>query len=65
MVTQVYSHTFDANRRRVANLMETSFFSPVQKTQPKRDEKSEQLLSLLTKSPELADLLLAFAGKLA
>ena len=63
MVTQVYSHTFDENRRRVANLMENSFFNPVQKTQPKRDEKSEQVLTLLTQSPELADLLLAFAGK--
>ena len=64
MVTQVYSHTFDENRRRVANLMERSFFSPIQKTQPIRDEKSEQILNLLTQSPELADLVLAFAGKL-
>lgn len=64
MVTQVYSHTFDENRRRVANLMERSFFSPVQKTQSIRDEKSEQILNLLTQSPELADLVLAFAGKL-
>lgn len=65
MVTQVYSHTFDENRRRVANLMEDSFFSPQKKPEPKRDKKSEQVLDLLTKSPELADLLLAFAGKLA
>ena len=65
MVTQVYSHTFDANRRRVANLMETSFFNPGKKEETKRDEKSEQLLTLLSHSPELADLLLAFAGKLA
>ena len=28
------------------------------------DEKSEQILNLLTESPELADLLLAFAGKI-
>lgn len=64
MVTQVYSHTFDANRRRVANLMESSFFNS-QKKEEKRDEKSEQLLSLLAKSPELADLILAFAGRMA
>ena len=65
MVTQIYSHTFDENRRRVANLMETSFFSPKEKPQPKREEKSERVINLLTQSPELADLLLAFAGKLA
>lgn len=64
MVTQVYSHTFDENRRRVANRMETSFFSPAQKPEPKKDEKSEQIITLLAQSPELADLLLAFAGKL-
>ena len=65
MVTQVYSHTFDENRRRVANLMEDSFFNPQKKPEPKRDEKSEQVLNLLTQSPELADLLLSFAGKFA
>ena len=65
MVTQVYSHTFDENRRRVANLMESSFFSPQLKAQPQRDERSEQVLDLLTKSPELADLLLAFASRLS
>ncbi len=64
MVTQVYSHTFDENRRRVANMMETSFFSPATKSQPKMDEKSEQILTLLMQSPELADLLLAFGEKL-
>ena len=64
MVTQVYSHTFDENRRRVANRMETSFFSPAPKTEQKRDEKSEQIITMLAQSPELADLLLAFAGKL-
>ena len=64
MVTQVYSHTFDENRRRVANRMENSFFCTGAKPQPKKDEKSEQILNLLTESPELADLLLAFAGKI-
>ena len=44
--------------------METSFFSPAQKPEPKKDEKSEQIITLLAQSPELADLLLAFAGKL-
>ena len=44
--------------------MESSFFNVVKKEQPSRDEKSEQLLSLLAPSPELADLLLAFASRL-
>jgi hypothetical protein len=45
--------------------METSFFNPGKKEETTGNEKSEQLLSLLTKSPELADLLLAFADKFA
>ncbi len=65
MVTQVYSHTFDENRRRVANRMENSFFNPQQKQQLPMDKKSEQVIDLLTKSPELADLLLAFASRLS
>lgn len=65
MVTQVYSHTFDENRRRVANRMEASFFSSGKKEEAAENKKSEQLMDLLAKSPELADLLLAFAGKLA
>ena len=40
MVTQVYSHTFDENRRRVANRMENSFFHPQQKQQLPMDKKS-------------------------
>ena len=64
MVTQVYSHTFDENRRRVANLMENSFFSA--KKEPLTvDEKSGQILSLLAQSPELADVILALAGKIS
>lgn len=45
--------------------MESSFFNPVRMPQPKSNEKSEQIITLLAQSPELADLLLAFAGKLA
>ena len=45
--------------------MEKSFFSPAPETELKRDEKSEQIITMLAQSPELADLLLAFAGKLA
>lgn len=56
MVTQVYSHTFDENRRRVADLMETSFFET---ETPEVDAKREQVLALLDARPELVDLLLA------
>ena len=45
--------------------MENSFFSAAGKAQPQRDEKSEQVLNLLTRSPELADMILALAGRLA
>ncbi len=43
---------------------EDSFFSSAPKSEPKKDEKNEQLLTLLEESPGLADLLLKFAGKL-
>ena len=62
MVTQVYSHTFDENRKRVASLMEDSFFSAAKPAAKSTDTKKEQILHLLERSPELADLILAFAG---
>lgn len=58
MVTQVYSHTFDENRKRVASLMESGFFSAT-KPDSKQDEKKAQILRLLDQSPALADLILA------
>ena len=61
MVTQVYSHTFDENRKRVAGLMESSFFSAA-RPEPKTDAKKEQIVHLLEAKPELADLILAIAG---
>ena len=61
MVTQVYSHTFDENRKRVAGLMESSFFGAA-KPEPKTDAKKEQIVRLLETKPELADLILAIAG---
>ena len=61
MVTQVYSHTFDENRKRVAGLMESSFFSAA-RPEPKTDAKKEQIVHLLETKPELADLILAIAG---
>ena len=61
MVTQVYSHTFDENRKRVAGLMESSFFRAASPA-PKTDAKKEQIVRLLETKPELADLILAIAG---
>lgn len=65
MVTQVYSHTFVENRKRMAGLMEDTFFSGVKADVPEKsaeDAKKEQILDLLKESPELADLILAIAG---
>ena len=63
MVTDVYSHTFDANRRNMANLMENAFFSadtPTGKSGTK-SKKTEQLITLLRENPKLIELLLAVA----
>lgn len=65
MVTQVYSHTFVENRKRMAGLMEDTFFSGVKGDAAENsaaDAKKEQILDLLKESPELADLILAIAG---
>ena len=62
MVMNVYSHTFDANRKHVADLMEKNFFDTGEKT-PSEDKKIEQVMSLLKEKPELADLLLLLAEK--
>ena len=61
MVTEVYAHTFDDDRKRVAELMESSFFSPEESS---ADNKNEQILALLAERPELADLLLALTKTL-
>ena len=42
MVTQVYSHTFDENRRRVASLMEKSFFRQEKGKADKQDSGDEE-----------------------
>lgn len=62
MVTQVYSHTFDENRKRVARLMESSFFSSPS-AESTEATKKEQIIDLLEKHPELAEIILAMAGK--
>ena len=64
MVTAVYAHTFDENRKRVADLMENAFFDTGDKNR-EEDKKIEQVVTLLKEKPELADLLLALANKTA
>ena len=66
MVTQVYSHTFDENRKRIASKMEESFYSTemsndTQKTD--RDSKKELLMNILGVAPEAAEMMLAMTAK--
>lgn len=61
MVMNVYGHTFDANRKHVADLMESKFFDTG--TARSDNRKTDQVAALLREKPELADLLLALADK--
>ena len=61
MVMNVYGHTFDANRKHVADLMESKFFDTG--TAKSDNRKTDQIAALLREKPELADLLLALADK--
>lgn len=60
MVTEVYAHTFDGNRREIANKLDHLFFSPSAdgKGKEKTDLK-EKLLLAVTKRPELLQVLTA------
>lgn len=55
MVTDVYSHITNGDRKRLAKKMDAQFFSPNKTT---LNESSQQIVQLLEKSPDLADLLL-------
>ena len=62
MVTDLYSHTFDANRKRLAGLMETSFFRP----EPAQEDGSlNEIVSLLRSNPDMAELFLPVIKKAA
>ena len=64
MVTEVYAHTFDENRKRIADQLEVNFFGANPKEAPKtEDPDREALLRLLESDPELSSLLLAMAKK--
>lgn len=60
MVTDVYSHIMDDDRRRLAQQVDSDFFSPVEKeiVQPPMDDSVAQLMQLVQASPGIAGLLL-------
>ena len=61
MVTDVYSHTFDENRQRIAGQMETTFFDKLGTAEAPASPEQDQVLKLLNAKPELMALLLAMA----
>ena len=63
MVTDVYSHIVDADRRHLARKMNEEFFKPPQEKreaadQPPMDESMKKLMELLQNSPDIAGPLL-------
>jgi len=61
MVTDVYSHIMNGDRKRLAKRMDTLFFSSevcASSSKATLNESSQQIIQLLEKSPDLADLLL-------
>lgn len=67
MVMGVYGHTFEENRKHMAEMMENSFFAPAQtkeKKVPSVDNDDMALIeALLKEKPELKTVLLSMAGK--
>ncbi len=63
MVTNVYAHTFDENRKRIAERMEASFFEAVVPEKKDSNPEEKQVLELLATNPELTALILAMAKK--
>ena len=61
MVTDVYSHTFDENRQRIAGQMEATFFDKLGAVDAPVSPEQDQVLKLLNAKPELVTLLLAMA----
>ena len=61
MVTDVYAHTFDGNRREIANKLDSLFFSPSGSGQEAETDAVKNLLGLLEKKPELIQLLTALS----
>ena len=63
MVTEVYAHTFDGNRREIADKMDDLFFSPAEAEEKSDPNQSQQILDALNKKPELVQLLTALLEK--
>ena len=61
MVTDVYSHTFDENRKRIADQMESAFFEKIGETNNAASPSQNRILALLAEKPELEALILAMA----
>ena len=61
MVTDVYSHTFDENRKRIADQMESAFFEKIGETGNAATPSQNRILALLAEKPELEALILAMA----
>ena len=60
MVTEVYAHTFDGNRREIANKLDHLFFSPsADGTGKETTDLKEKILLAVTKRPELLQVLTA------
>ena len=63
MVTNVYAHTFDENRKRIADRMESSFFEAAVPEKKDTNPEEKKVLELLATNPELTALILAMAKK--
>ena len=61
MVTDVYSHTFSEDRKRIADQMESTFFEKIGETENATSPEQSKVLALLSEKPELAALILAMA----
>lgn len=69
MVMDVYSHSFDEDRKHLARKMDEHFFSPLQQTkkeeapaQPPMNESMLKLMQMLQESPEKAASLMLLLG---
>ena len=65
MVTDVYAHTFDGNRREIANKLDTLFFTSSDSKQKSEPESAavKKLAAILEKKPELLQLLTALSDQ--
>ena len=64
MVTDVYSHSFDEDRKHLARKVEEQFFGGKQKKQPQPpdvDASTQQAMKLVESSPEMARAFLQMA----